>query len=95
MLGIAYSASIGGLGTLVGTPTNPILAAMVKQIFDYEISFAQWMFLGLPLVIILILLSWLHLTRLAFPLHSEHLQGGRDTINKELISLGKVDWEEK
>jgi len=48
MLGIAYSASIGGLGTLVGTPTNPILAAMVKQIFDYEISFAEWMSLALP-----------------------------------------------
>ena len=44
MLAIAYSASIGGLATLVGTPTNAVLVAIVQQLYQVEISFAQWMF---------------------------------------------------
>src|SRR5690606_4275150 len=46
MLGIAYSASIGGLATLVGTPANAIMVAVVQQQFGIEISFLQWMLLG-------------------------------------------------
>ncbi|MGW8320996.1 MAG: SLC13 family permease, partial [Thermodesulfobacteriota bacterium] len=52
MLGIAYAASIGGMGTLVGTPPNIVLTGQIQQLFPEapEISFARWMALGLPLV---------------------------------------------
>ncbi|PMY00778.1 anion transporter, partial [Pseudomonas sp. MPR-R5A] len=48
MLGIAYAASIGGLGTLIGTPPNMIFAGVVKEIYGVDISFATWMLFGVP-----------------------------------------------
>ena len=44
MLSIAYSASIGGVSTLIGTPTNMVLAGAISQIYDYEISFLEWFY---------------------------------------------------
>lgn len=52
MMGIAFSASIGGLGTLVGSPTNAIAAGLVQRILDVDIGFALWMAYGLPIVVI-------------------------------------------
>jgi len=48
MLAIAYSASIGGMGTLIGTPPNLVLAGVVEETFGYEITFAQWFNLVFP-----------------------------------------------
>ena len=56
MLGIAYSASIGGIGTLIGTPPNTILAGAVNKMYDVEISFASWMLFGVPFAVIFIFL---------------------------------------
>ena len=67
MLAIAYSASIGGLATLVGTPTNAVLVAIVKQLFNVEISFAQWMLMAFPLVFFLLIVCWYFLVNLAYP----------------------------
>ena len=63
MLGTAYAASIGGIGTLIGTPPNLILAAYLKDDFGLEISFARWMAVGLPLVIIFLPITWAMLTK--------------------------------
>ncbi len=49
MLGIAYSASIGGVATLIGTPPNLVLAGVVQESFGYEITFAQWFKFGFPI----------------------------------------------
>ena len=54
MLSIAYSASIGGVSTLIGTPTNMVLAGVVSQIYDYEISFLEWFIFGFPLSLIIL-----------------------------------------
>jgi sodium-dependent dicarboxylate transporter 2/3/5 len=51
-MGIAFAASIGGLGTLVGSPTNAIAAGLLDNMIGLEISFARWMMFGLPIVII-------------------------------------------
>ena len=48
MLGIAYSASIGGISTLIGTPPNLILAGVVEETFGYEITFSTWFKFGFP-----------------------------------------------
>ncbi|MBS0014125.1 MAG: anion permease, partial [Desulfobacterales bacterium] len=49
MLGIAYSASIGGVATLIGTPPNAVFAGVVKEMYNQEIGFGQWMTYGVPL----------------------------------------------
>ena len=51
-MGIAFAASIGGLGTIVGSPTNGIAVQLLDDMIGYEISFAQWMGFGLPVVIL-------------------------------------------
>jgi sodium-dependent dicarboxylate transporter 2/3/5 len=68
MLGLAYGASIGGLGTLIGSPPNLILASFARNELGIDISMLGWMALGLPLVALLLPLTWLWLVRVAFPL---------------------------
>lgn len=94
MLGIAYAASIGGLGTLIGTPANAIFAAVVKEMFGQEISFARWMLLGVPLSLVLILLCWYYLVQVAFPLQKKGT-GGKKEIKEQLKEIGPVQAEEK
>lgn len=69
LLGIAYAASIGGMGTPVGTPPNVIFMGIFKEVTGREVSFLEWMRIGLPMVAILLPLAWLWLTR---KLHSSH-----------------------
>ena len=96
MLGIAYSASIGGMATLIGTPTNSILVAVVKELYDYSIGFNDWFAFGLPLVIILLLVCWYFLVSLANPLpKSFDLKESKSIIINQLKSLGKISFEEK
>lgn len=95
MLGIAYSASIGGIATLIGTPANAILAAIVMKIYAIEIAFAQWMLLGLPLTAFLLLGCWFYMVRVAFPLQRKSSSVGKAEIQKQLQQLGKISFEEK
>ncbi|GGA34760.1 sodium-dependent dicarboxylate transporter SdcS [Kroppenstedtia guangzhouensis] len=95
MLGIAYAASIGGLGTLIGTPPNAIFAAQVKQIFDVEISFATWMLFGVPVVIVLLFFTWWYLVKVAYPMKYDEIPGGGAIISQEKKSLGAPSAEEK
>jgi solute carrier family 13 (sodium-dependent dicarboxylate transporter), member 2/3/5 len=62
-MGIAFAASIGGLGTLVGSPTNAIAAGLIEKSVGYKIDFLTWMAFGLPIVIIAIPLAWFILMR--------------------------------
>lgn len=71
MLGIAFSATIGGMTTLIGTPPNAIFAAFLKTSYGIEIGFAQWMLIGLPIAAFLLPATWLVLTRLAFHIPAE------------------------
>lgn len=63
MLGIAYAASIGGMATLIGTPPNVIFAGVIKSTMGIEISFLDWMLYATPFSIILLLITWLYLSR--------------------------------
>ncbi len=67
MLGIAYGASIGGLGTLIGSPPNLVLANFARTELGIEITMLAWMKVGLPLVVVMLPLVWLYLTRFAYP----------------------------
>ena len=95
MLSIGYSASIGGVSTLIGTPTNMVLAGAISQIYDYEISFLEWFIFGFPLSIMILFFSWYYLTRIAFSFKQKRLPGGRAEISKLKKDLGKITFEQK
>ncbi|MGI9243430.1 MAG: SLC13 family permease, partial [Verrucomicrobiales bacterium] len=95
MLAIAYSASIGGMATLIGTPPNLVLAGVVTELYDVEISFGQWIKFGLPISLILLALCWFYLTRVAFSFGQKSFPGGREEIHQQLVALKGMGREEK
>jgi len=95
MLSIAYSASIGGMATLIGTPPNLVLAGVIKTNYDVEITFLEWMTFGLPVSLILLSICWFYLTRYAFNFKNKSLSSGQEEITKQINSLGKMSYEEK
>jgi sodium-dependent dicarboxylate transporter 2/3/5 len=97
MLGIAYAASIGGMGTLVGTPPNIVLAGQIQQLFPEspEISFARWMAVGLPLVAVFLPAVWGYLCWIAFPVRALGSGKGRAFLRQEKDALGKMGRGEK
>ncbi|MBN3582023.1 SLC13/DASS family transporter [Algoriphagus aestuarii] len=96
MLGIAYSASIGGLATLIGTPTNAIMAAVIKDLYDYSIGFNEWLAFGLPLVAVMLFICWYYLVSSANRLPKNFsLPDGKNIIGNQLKALGNISYEEK
>ncbi len=95
MLSIAYSASIGGVATLIGTPPNLVLAGVILDTYGYEITFIQWFVFGLPISILLIFVCWKYLTRYAFPFKQTEFPGGKNEIKRQLSQLGSLSYEEK
>ena len=91
MLAIAYSASIGGVGTLIGTPPNALLAGTLSDSYDVEIGFLQWMLLGVPVVVVMLPVAYLVLTRLVFPMGGLELGGVRSVIDREYEELGDME----
>ncbi|WP_027076909.1 SLC13 family permease [Maribacter antarcticus] len=95
MLAIAYSASIGGVATLIGTPPNLVLAGVVLDTYAYEITFMQWFSFGLPISIILLFVCWKYLTRYAFHFKQTEFPVGKQEVKNQLSQLGKLSYEEK
>lgn len=95
IFGIGYAATIGGLGTLIGTPPLAVLSATVGELFGETISFAQWMLFGVPIVIILLTLTWLYLTGAKFKVRFKQLPGGERLIRDEKVALGAMSSQEK
>jgi len=94
MLGIAYSASIGGVATLIGTPPNAILAGVVENLYQQRISFATWMGFGVPLSLVMLGIAWFYLTRLAYPVVNQTTTDVKEVIRKELAELGPISRQE-
>ena len=88
LLAIAYSASIGGIATLIGTPPNAILAGYLSSEQNIELGFAQWMVVGLPVSIAMMVVAWWWLTRGGFKLRLD--DGSGNVIGDELAKLGKL-----
>ncbi|MEP4535372.1 MAG: SLC13 family permease [Cyclobacteriaceae bacterium] len=86
LLGLAYSASIGGMATLIGTPPNIVFAGVMKDSLDFEVPFGQWMLFALPFSVLLLIICWLYLTR---GLSKE------ESLKVELPELGKISTPQK
>lgn len=95
MLAIAYSASIGGIATLIGTPPNLVFAGIVQKLYGIEITFYQWIKLGLPISILLLFTCWKYLTSFAFNLEGMKLHGGSSEISRLFQELGRISKQEK
>ncbi|MHC8514740.1 SLC13 family permease [Sporosarcina sp. ITBMC105] len=94
MLGIAYSASLGGVATLIGTPPNTLLAGAIDKLYGIELSFAKWMLFGVPLAWTFIFIAWFYLVKFAYPSKLKTLPGGRAVIDNEKKKLGSASAEE-
>ncbi|MDH5306759.1 MAG: DASS family sodium-coupled anion symporter [Myxococcales bacterium] len=90
LLGVAYAASIGGVGTLIGTPPNLFLASFAREQLGQEISFVRWMGVGLPLVIVFLPLAWWLLTRFLYPIHLEQPVSGAEVARAAYRELGPI-----
>jgi solute carrier family 13 (sodium-dependent dicarboxylate transporter), member 2/3/5 len=95
MLGIAYACSIGGLGTLIGTPPNAFVVGYLADNHGIHIGFGQWMLVGMPLVLIGLPVTWLILTRWVYPVRLRELPGGRTAVLGALADLGPASRGEK
>ncbi|RNE48239.1 SLC13 family permease [Corynebacterium alimapuense] len=87
MLAIAYSASIGSLGTLIGTPPNALLVGYMQEAHDITIGFGQWMMVGVPLATVFTVIAWLVLITVFKP-EMDEIPGGRDLIREEIRKMG-------
>jgi len=95
VLSLAYSASIGGMATLVGTPTNLIFAESVHDFYGVQIPFDQWMWIGLPVSVVLLCILFFYLTRVYFNISKRTVKGAREFLQAEMKVLGPVKPEEK
>jgi sodium-dependent dicarboxylate transporter 2/3/5 len=95
MLSIAYAASIGGMATLIGTPTNAIFSAISLELYDHEITFSEWFALGLPISLVCLILAWIYLTKIVFRANIANVGAAKDEVSNQLKSLGLMTFEEK
>jgi sodium-dependent dicarboxylate transporter 2/3/5 len=95
VLSIAYACNIGGMGTLIGTPPNALLAGFMLDNYGIEISFIDWMMVGVPIILISLPLMYLMLTKFIYPIKIKELPGGKQLIQKQLEALGAISSEEK
>ncbi|WP_248723760.1 DASS family sodium-coupled anion symporter [Seonamhaeicola sp. ML3] len=95
MLGIAFSANAGGIATIIGTPPNSVLIGLLENEYNIEISFLNWMLLGLPFSITLVSIIYLVIVKWLFPNTGLQFRASENIINNELKALGKITAREK
>jgi len=95
MLGIAYAASIGGMGTLIGTPPNVLLAGTLERSYGIEIGFLGWMAFALPVVVAFVPLTWWALTRWLYPVGDATDSSTSDVVAERLRGLGPMSRPER
>ena len=88
LLAVAYGATTGGMGTLIGTPPNALLAGFMQRSYDVTIGFGQWMLIGVPVVVLALPVVYLVLTRVSFKVGADPLTEVGDLIAAEKTRLG-------
>ena len=95
MLAIAYTASIGGFITIIGTPPNIILAGMMERVYGIQIGFAQWMMISVPISITMLICMYFLLTKFLYPTGDLKLMSSQAFVEKEMQKLGPMRKAEK
>jgi len=95
MLGIAYSANVGGIATLIGTPPNIVLAGFMESEYNYSISFLKWMIIGVPFAIIMLGFIFIVLTKIVYPNKLPSFAKSKDIVEEEIEKLGPMTQAEK
>lgn len=95
MLGIAFAANAGGMATIIGTPPNTVMVGMLKEEYNIEVSFLNWMLLGLPFAALLVGLVYWIIVRRLYPIPRVESETPAEVIDEEIQALGSVRIEEK
>lgn len=95
LLGMAYAATIGGFGTLIGSPPNALLVAFLGQTHDIHLRFVDYMLIGVPIVAIALPITWLILTRLVFRVGHDASFIDAEALAAQRRALGPASRAEK
>lgn len=95
MLCIAYSASVGGVATLIGSPPNILFAGQVNELFGETVTFLEWMYYGVPIALIGLAIVYAYVTKLAVPPKFEQLPTDVEHIDRQLTALGALSRQER
>ena len=95
MLGIAFSANIGGMSTLIGTPPNSVMLAFLNETYQIDIGFFQWMKLGVPFSLIMLAVAYFFIVKVFYPNHLGVIGSSGAVIQQELDKLGPMSRGEK
>ncbi len=95
LLGIAYAANIGGAATIIGTPPNVVMVGYIKEFYNMDVTFSQWLLIGIPVCGLILTLTYLLLVKGFFPNKLGHLEGSEEIISRELKDMGPISKPEK
>lgn len=94
MLAVAYSASIGGMATIIGSPPNAITVGMIKELLGKTITFTDWIIVGFPVMVVLLSITWF-LLFIIYPVEDVNMKVIREYLLGEKEKLGRISSEEK
>ncbi|MBB1491473.1 MULTISPECIES: DASS family sodium-coupled anion symporter [unclassified Paracoccus (in: a-proteobacteria)] len=95
VLAVAWSASIGGIGTLIGSPPNAIVAGYAAETLGRPIGFVNWMMIGVPLAFVFVFIGWFLMTRVMYRFDLPEIPGGRGLIEEQIRELGPLSQGER
>lgn len=95
MLMVAYASSIGGIGTIIGTPPNVVFAGLLDQFYHQKLDFGKWMLVGVPLMALILLATYIIITKILFVNGIKNVKGSDELIRIKLLELGNIRKEEK
>jgi sodium-dependent dicarboxylate transporter 2/3/5 len=88
LLMVGYAATLGGLATIIGTPPNVVFAGLLDEFYQQKLDFGKWMIVGVPVAILLLLNTYLIITRILFPNNLKNIKGSDELINRKLLAFG-------
>lgn len=95
MLMIGYAATLGGLATIIGTPPNVVFAGLLDKFYGQKLDFGKWMLVGVPLAILLLLSTYVIVTRILFPNRIKKVEGSDQLLHDKLLEMGPMSAQEK
>src|SRR5690606_14743103 len=95
MLGIAFGANTGGMATIIGSPPNSIMVGYLENEHQIEVSFLQWMSIGVPVSFLMLGISYWVLVKWLYPNHNIKFSAPRELIQGELEKLGPISGKER